>query len=493
MIDIAKSNGVVYTPEWIIELIHNFVLPKDLGDISVCDPACGDGAFLVDVADRICQQAAASEEFAPYVRSLEQLTGFDIDTEAMRECKSRLDLTLAQYFTNIGIRWNLHVVDGINQAHHEPWLGKFDYVVGNPPYVRIQHLERDRRELIQSGDWRCMNGCTDLYVLFFEYGLKLLKMNGSLCYITPNSWLKSNAGKSLRNFLSKIQIDYLLDFDADQVFEQVTTYTAITKVIKAPRSEPSKVDRFVAGEIVKNNRLVNYKDKWFVAHEEPQCLTNESTDMVLGDLAKINVGIQCLAERVFILPVERYEDDIAVCTNDGDEILIELDVAKRIYKASVMRDGKDKANRIIIYPYDNRGNLLPEDEIKDCYPRTYEWLTRNKEILLQRDKGVRQSYQWYEYGRSVGIKSGFGLKILTSAMNFEPNFQLCDDTDALFYSGYGIKPEAWVDLNKLILKLNSDVMQQYMNFVSKPFRQGWRSYAKSFLQDFPINSTQIAI
>ena len=492
MVDKTKANGVIYTPDWVIELIHNAVLPEDLGEISVCDPACGDGAFLVDAADRICQQAALADNPTPYLDSLRKLTGFDIDSDALAECEFHLNDVVEEYFTNFKIDWNLNVVDGIDQDQHKPWLGKFDYVVGNPPYVRIQHLENDRRELIRMGNWRCLNGCTDLYVLFIEYGLNLLKENGSLCYITPNSWLKSNAGKSLRSFLSRIQIDYLLDFDAEQVFEQVTTYTAISKLKKSPRSSSPRVDRFVDGEIVSHNELISYKDKWFVAKEQPQFLSEKSTDMVLGDLARINVGIQCLAERVFILPVVRYEDDLVICNHEGDSVSIENDMSKRIFKASVMHDGKDKVDRIIIYPYDTNGDLLPEDEIKYRFPRAYGWLTRNKEILLQRDKGVRQSYQWYEYGRSVGIKSGFGIKILTSAMNIKPNFQLCEDADSLFYSGYGIKPESWVDLNKLVVELNSDAMKQYMDFVSKPFRQGWRSYAKSFIHDYPLSSAQIS-
>lgn len=493
MVDITKSNGVVYTPDWIIEIIHDAGLPKDLRDVSICDPACGDGAFLVDVVDRICQQAIASKDKNPYLLSLKNLTGFDIDTRALRECTARLTTTLKKYFPKIKIKWNLHNIDGIDQDQHKPWIGKFDCIVGNPPYVRIQHLEQDRRELIRKGKWDCLSGCTDLYMLFFEYGLNLLKDHGSLCYITPNSWLKSNAGKKLREYLSNYQIDYLLDFSAHQVFKSVTTYTSITKIQKSAPEKPSRVDRFTEGQIVTKNILVSYKDKWFVAKNRPNFLLDSSTDTVLGELAKINVGIQCLADRVFILPVNRYEEDLVICEVEGDAVSIEKDIVRKIYKASVMRDGKDKVDRIIIYPYDENGSLMSEQEIKQSYPCTYDWLTQNKSILLNRDKGVKQNYKWYEYGRSVGIKSGFGVKILTSSMNVKPNFQLCEDEGSLFYSGYGIKAASWVDLNKLVQELNSVRMEQYIDFVSKPFRQGWRSYAKSFIQDYPIDSSQVAL
>lgn len=493
MVDITKSNGVVYTPDWIIEIINNAGLPKDLRDVSICDPACGDGAFLVDVANRICQQGFASQDESPYIRSLEHLTGFDVDTCALRECTVRLNTTVEKYFPEIKIEWNLHNIDGIDQGKHTPWMGKFDCVVSNPPYVRIQHLERERRELIRRGTWKCLSGCTDLYMLFFEYGLNLLKDHGSLCYITPNSWLKSNAGKNLRDFLNNYQIEYLLDFGAHQVFKSVTTYTSITKIQKSVPDKASKVDRFVDGQIESDNNLVSYKDKWFVAKDRPNFLLDSATDTVLGELAKINVGIQCLADRVFILPVVSYEEDFVICKVERDVVSIEKNIVRKIYKASVMRNGKDKVDRIIIYPYDENGRLMPEQDIEKRFPCTYAWLSQNKSILLNRDKGVKKNYQWYEYGRSVGIRSGFGVKILTSSMNIQPNFQLCQDEDSLFYSGYGIKPASWVSSKKLLKELNSDRMEHYIDFVSKPFRHGWRSYAKSFIQYFPLDSSQVAL
>ena len=493
MVDITKSNGVVYSPDWIIEIIHNAGLPKELRDVSICDPACGDGAFLVDIVDRICQQAAAFEDNSPYILSLENLTGFDIDNRALEVCEARLNATLAKYFPNIKIVWNLHSVDGINQGQHEPWIGKFDCVVGNPPYVRIQHLERERRELIRRGKWDCLSGCTDLYMLFFEYGLNLLKDRGTLCYITPNSWLKSNAGKKLRDYLNNYQIDYILDFVAHQVFSLVTTYTAITSVRKTAKKKPAKVAKFMDGEIVSGNRLISYKNKWFVAKEQPNFLIDRSTDTVLGEIATINVGIQCLADRVFILPVSSYDKNLVICDVEGESIPLERGIVRRIFKASVMQGGKDKIDRVIVYPYDDSGYVISEQEIEQCFPLTHVWLKQNIGILLSRDKGVKQKYRWYEYGRSVGIKSGFGVKILTSSMNIKPNFQLCKDKDSLFYSGYGIKPSSWVDLDKLVKELNSERMESYIDLVSKPFRHGWRSYAKSFIQDFPIDSSKVVL
>ena len=107
--------------------------------------------------------------------------------------------------------------------------------------------------------------------------------------------------------------------------------------------------------------------------------------------------------------------------------------------------------------------------------------------MLARDKGATEPQRWYGFGRDVAIVSGFGEKILTSAMNPAPNFQHCDDADALFYSGYSVKPRSGVCLPALLEELNSEAMDKYIRLVSRPYRNGWYSYAKSFIRSFPVS------
>ena len=57
-------------------------------------------------------------------------------------------------------------------------IEKFDIVVGNPPYVRIQHLEESRRNKIYKSNWKMVSGCSDLFIIFFEIGLHLLQRQG---------------------------------------------------------------------------------------------------------------------------------------------------------------------------------------------------------------------------------------------------------------------------------------------------------------------------
>ena len=213
---------------------------------------------------------------------------------------------------------------------------------------------------------------------------------------------------------------------------------------------------------------------------------------ILSDVADIHVGLQTLADDVFILPlagqsrVNRKDADCLPCDIGGETLYLESWILRDVVKASVMKGGEDPVSRAVIFPYAGDGKLLPEEYIADQAPAAYQWLSFNKERLLNRDKGKFDPAKWYGFGRHVSILSGFGDKILTSGMNRHPNFQLCPNPEATFYSGYCIKPKEPVDMTALRDVLNSDDMDFFIRQTSRPYQGGWMSYAKSFIKDFPV-------
>jgi hypothetical protein len=114
----------------------------------------------------------------------------------------------------------------------------FDYIVGNPPYVRIQNLGEDRRLKIQQ-DWHfCKNGSTDLFIAFFQIANKLLKKDGKLGFITPNTYLKTKTAISFRYFLQQQKnIECLIDFGDYQIFKNAITYSIITIINKKHKQD----------------------------------------------------------------------------------------------------------------------------------------------------------------------------------------------------------------------------------------------------------------
>ena len=108
--------------------------------------------------------------------------------------------------------WHLFFKDVFDQ-------GGFDIVIGNPPYVQLQKMKTDGAVLEKEGyETFTKNG--DLYCLFYEQGIRFLRNNGILAYITSNSWLQTQYGENLRKyFTEKSNPLTLLNFENTQLFE----------------------------------------------------------------------------------------------------------------------------------------------------------------------------------------------------------------------------------------------------------------------------------
>jgi len=484
-----KAYGVVYTPEWIVDLILDNTVRGYAPAMKVCDPACGDGAFLARLAGRICDAVPAKD----CRRALENLYGFDIDADALAECRARLDAVLVTKDKRLKINWNLHCMDSAERASLAAHAGRFDCVVGNPPYVRIQHLGEARRRRMQR-DWKLAErGSADLYIAFFEIGMHLLKRGGRLGYITPNTYAKTMAGQPLRRFIREQHgIACLIDFGAHQLFDGATTYSLITVLHKNDRRERFALYRYDGKRIVSKGLVsaANLSAKRFWTLESEATLRKleriRNRGRPLGEVAGIHAGLQTLADEVFILEKKAEDAGVVIAIDaHGRDVKMESAVTRPILKASLMKNGKDTKERIIIFPYID-GRLLAEDDFKAQFPIAYRYLAKHKAQLLQRDKGKFDSRRWYAFGREFGLTETFGDKLITSGMNQRPNFQKCPAPEYTFYSGYCVKPKTGVDLDELLAALNSADMEFYIRHTSRDYQNGWKSYAKSFIQDYGI-------
>ncbi|MFN3246815.1 MAG: hypothetical protein ACK42K_08980, partial [Leptonema sp. (in: bacteria)] len=112
-----------------------------------------------------------------------------------------------------------------------------------------------------------------------------------------------------------------------------------------------------------------------------------------------------------------------------------------------------------------------------------------KEILDSRDNHKPNSVSWYAFGRSQGLDTSFGKKILTSSLNLKPNFIVWEKEEYTFYAGYCIKFNG--NLHRLANYLNSEDMEFYIKYVSRDYQHGYKSYAKSFIEKFGIDDQEL--
>lgn len=93
---------------------------------------------------------------------------------------------------------------------------------------------------------------------------------------------------------------------------------------------------------------------------------------------------------------------------------------------------------------------------------------------------------WYAYGRSQGLDSNFGTKLLTSGIGLASRFILCEDEGTTFYAGYCVQPRYGADLRVLKKILNSPLLDFYIHHTSRSYQHGYKAFTKAFLDPFGI-------
>jgi type I restriction-modification system DNA methylase subunit len=228
--------------------------------ITVCDPACGSGAFLNQALDYLIREHRYIDELKAKITGFDlvfedvensilenNLYGVDLNEESVEIAKLSLWLRTARQkrklnSLNNNIKCGNSLIDdpaiagnkAFNWEKEFPHVfakGGFDVVIGNPPYVRLESIKETSNE-ISKLNYLTYSKRGDLYCLFIEKGISLLKNSGYISYIMPNKWLQASYGKPLRKFILEYDIQEIIDFGDLQIFEDATTYPCIINIRK---------------------------------------------------------------------------------------------------------------------------------------------------------------------------------------------------------------------------------------------------------------------
>ena len=486
----TKLFGQVYTPQFIVCKILDDVgynTPDILGK-TIIDPACGDGRFLVEIVKRIIYFSPKND----LKENLECVYGWDIDKVAIIECLENLNKLISD--KNIDIQWNISVTNSI-EKYKKPDLfavsvgQKFDFIVGNPPYIRIQHLDLVQRNYIQKNYDLCKSGSTDIYIAFYELCFNLLSKDGVCGLITPNTFLFTETARPLRQYFSANKsLIQITNYGDIQLFDDATTYSAIT-IFNSERNQNFKFQRAVS-ENTFEEKTVDFSEL-----KEPFWqLTTENTEKISGkklkEICNIHVGITTLCDSAYIFPIEELDENFALAnTKLKGKVKIEKNILKPIVKGSKLKHSEEKIKEYVLFPYkqiNGKHVIIKESELKEKFPFAYKYLLSIKSELDKRDNGVPNSVTWYAFGRSQGLDTSFGEKIIFSPMNDKPNFVYYKNPECTFYSGYCIKKINGFSVDKLMLQLNSDRMDKFVSMSSRDFRGGWKAYNKKIVENFEV-------
>ena len=502
-----KTNGAFFTPSYIVDYIIETVNPQY--NNKVIDLSCGSGAFILGLL-----KYYVSNHKKTVIQCIkDNIYGVDILDYNIKRCKLLIVLFgLIHNEIVVEEDINIHVADSLKKK----WEMKFDVVVGNPLYVKFQDLDENVRDYLLNNWETTKLGTYNLYFAFFELGLKVLKENGKLGYITPNNYFTSLSGEYLRAFFQSKKCVYkIIDFSCTKVFD-VQTYTAITFLNKK-YNEGIEYDKIEEGEktatFLKNIKTtVNlYSDlsikKWRLLCDEERknIYAIENSGDTLNSLFNICVGIATLKDDAYTFIPLKEKNGLYYVIENGVEYTIEIKATRPLVKISEMKCQKDIENnqKRIIFPYrigkDNKPLLIDETEFEKKFPKCYEYLLTKKNILENRGKGNHVYKPFYAYGRTQTLNKK-GVKILTPTFSQYPRFLIDNHSEGLFTNGYGIYPDkqrnaSLFSLNPIAQEenfdvvqkiLNSSIMDYYVKKTSVSIEGGYPCYQKNFIERFTI-------
>lgn len=221
-----KQNGQYMTPKNIVQLLLNEIgyFGPEILKKTIIEPSFGDGSFLAEIFTRIINEGKKQNLSNHQISTILSNNVYGI--EIYNELFDKTIKSLNEIAIKNGLKVNLNNLKNENTLlFYKNYLKKFDYCVGNPPFVRIHNIEDNEK----IKEFNFSNGNIDLYVIFYEIGLNLINRNGKLGFITPNSFMKNSSQKKFREFLiNNRKINKLLNFKDLKVFEDADVYSVIS-------------------------------------------------------------------------------------------------------------------------------------------------------------------------------------------------------------------------------------------------------------------------
>ncbi len=458
-----KHIGQVFTPEYIVRQMLDYAGYTSNDKIlrkNIIDNSCGNGAFLVQVVERyiLCalNNSYSQEEIKHDLQTY--IHGIDNDATAIKDCLDRLNAIAIKYHLS-DVAWDIAQKDALTVQDYDK---RMDYVVGNPPYVRVHNLKQTY-DAVKTFKF-AQGGMTDLYLVFFEIGFQMLNENGVMCYITPSSWLHSVAAANMRNYiLQRKNLVSLTDLGHFQPFNGITAYTLISlfsnkvcsKEFDYYTFDTKSLKRTFVSTLSYDDVLAD--DCFYVARTEHLSVLRNVKTKTYKKYVRVKNGFATLADKSFI-------------GKDIPETFITIP----IIKGSTSRWSK------ALFPYDKEGKPLSENIIFSD-PVLKKHFEKEKENIL---KGKSEYSGWYLYGRSQAVGDVWKTKIAINSLvrtADDLKIELAKEGSGV-YSGLYIIGD--IDINTAKNVLRSEEFMDYVKCIKKYKSGGYYTFNTKDVEQF---------
>jgi adenine-specific DNA-methyltransferase len=493
-----QGRGEVFTRSWVVELILDlcgYRPERDLASLTAIEPSCGSGAFLAPMAARVAESAKIhGRDIAKAVAAIQArdihkphvLRSRAVVREAL--CSSGIEPNRAAILARRWVRQGDFLLE-------PPVERSADFVLGNPPYVRLEAIP-----VAISNAYRqacpAMGGRADVYIGFYERGLHALRDDGALGFICADRWMRNAYGARLRELIAREwSVEAILSMTEVDAFEsEVDAYPAVTVLRRAAQDRgPLVVDttpefgaddarRLIQATKRRKTSITSGRfraarlSRWTAdpsgwptgSPRQLAAITKiEATHPPLEDRetgTKVGIGLATGADRIFI-------------TQDPHPVEPE-----RTLPLAMVRDiasGKlDWSGHYLLNPWDENGLV----DLRE-WPALRTYLTRHKPALAKRH--TARSGRWHKT-----------IDRVVDGLHSKEKLYLPDFKGALFpvldrgesyphHNLYWITSEKW-DLELLGGILLSKVANLFIDSYSVRMRGGYLRFQAQYLRKIRV-------
>jgi hypothetical protein len=387
----------------------------------------------------------------------------------------------------------------------------WDAVVGNPPYLRIQELQKADPSQVDYFNvaFASATGSYDIYVLFNEFGLQCLMRNGHLGMIQLSKFIQADFGKGIRKILPKY-LDKIIDFRENQIFD-VSTYTCLLFLSKIDQQNWSYFAAPALNDVEKEMpKLLNQNVEFSLISNDltdaPWVLSSQDNLKILQKLnlfperlqdviTNIFQGIATSADHIYFLEeIGKIDaDKIKVFSHSTkSEWILETSYLKPLLKGEDVHRYEPLEPKIwTIFPYDlssQNPRLLSSDEIKNKSPKLWEYLKLNEAELRGREHERFNNDEWWQFSRPQNLTLYNRKKIMTpdicnkGEISYD-NVGYCHTTTV--YS-FVFKEECQENILFWNSILNSSLIWYFISNTGSILRGGFFRFKTNYLKPIPI-------
>ena len=364
----------------------------------------------------------------------------------------------------------------------------FDLLIGNPPYISLQRME-DTVSLSKA-NFDTFEKTGDLYSLFYEQGINLLRNNGILCYITSNKWINANYGKSTRRFFTtKTNPLILIDFAKVKIFDAATVFVNILVTQKAKNQnklQACSIDGDRIPEITLREYFDNHKFELFNLGESIWKVSNAAADNINSIIESKGTILKYWTDIRFFAGIKTGLNEAFHITKEQRNDLV-LKNAKNAEIIKPLLRGKDIkrwsysfANWYILNTHNGlRGALKPIDVVNN-YPDIYAHLSSFLPAVEERqDQGIH----WTNLRDCAFLLEFDKPKIVWIEISDRANYAY--DVSGMFLtnSAYFMTGK---HLKYILAVLNSKVADYYFFQITATIAGGRKRYTGQYVERVPI-------